>query len=315
MEQNKSLRPNGFTDYIGQNKVKDQVLTAIKSAILRDTMPEHILLYGPQGLGKTTMAHIIANAMQTDLIEVSGPLIEKAGDIISVLAGKVSEGNVVFIDEIHRMDKKAEEVLYSAMEDQYINIFVGKMEQQRAIRVDLPKFTLVGATTRAGMLSAPLRDRFGLSCKMEFYSKDELAMIILAAAKKMHLCLEQKDALEIANNSRGTPRIAIALTKRVRDYAVVNTDGIVTTDTIHAALLLAGVKKDGLHDTDVCLLNELASSSRPIGLATLSRILGEDQGTIEDVYEPYLLQKRYIEKTPRGRIITELGKRVLEDKV
>ncbi len=220
-------------------------------------MPEHILLYGPQGLGKTTMAHIIANAMQTDLIEVSGPLIEKAGDIISVLAGKVSEGNVV----------------------------------------------------------CPLRDRFGLSCKMEFYSKDELAMIILTAAKKIHLCLEQKDALAIANNSRGTPRIAIALTKRVRDYAVVNTDGIVTTDTIRAALSLAGVKKDGLHDTDVCLLNELASSSRPIGLATLSRILGEDQGTIEDVYEPYLLQKRYIEKTPRGRIITELGKRVLEDKV
>lgn len=302
-----NLRPDGFKSYIGQKKVKEQVLTAVKSALIRETQPEHILLYGPPGLGKTTMAHIVANATCSDMTEITGAMLQKPGDIAATLMS-LKDRSILFIDEIHRMDRKAEEVLYQAMEDRKISIIVGQGEQQKNITLNLPDFTLIGATTHVGMLSAPLRDRFGLVCKMEFYSPKELKEIVKLSAERLDIEIDDDDALVLAQASRGTPRVANMLAKAVRDYAIVNNDGIVNRTVVENALVLAGVNKNGLSDMQERLLEELKGHDTPIGLTTLSHILGEDEGTVEDVYEPYLLQNRLIEKTARGREITEKGR-------
>ena len=307
-----SLRPTDFNGYIGQEKVKEQVLTAVKSAMIREVQPEHILLYGPPGLGKTTMAYIVANVTQSELTEITGAMLQKPGDTAATLMS-LKDRSILFIDEIHRMDKKAEEVLYQAMEDKKISFLVGQGEQQRNVTLDLPNFTLIGATTHVGMLSAPLRDRFGLVCKMSFYTPEELKEIIRATAEKFDMDICDDDLFAIAKASRGTPRVANMLTKSVRDYAVVNNNGIVDHLVVENALHLAGVNRNGLSDMQVKLLEELDSHDGPIGLTTISHILGEDEGTVEDVYEPYLLQEGYLEKTSRGRIIADKGRALLAE--
>lgn len=307
-----NLRPQVFKDYIGQEKVKNQILMAVKSAMIRNEPVDHILLYGPPGLGKTTMAHIIAHTENVPMIEVSGPSIEKTGDIAATLMSGLKDRSIVFIDEIHRMDKKAEEMLYSAMEDGYLNIIMGQGEQQRNIHLDLPRFTLIGATTKAGMISAPLRDRFGLKCKMEFYTPDELAQITKNTAEKLGVSVTDEQALVIAKASRGTPRVANGLMKRVRDYAVVTNNGKVTDKEVREALKLAEIDENGLSAMDLKLLELLKDRTKPVGLNTMADMLGEDPGTIEDLYEPYLLKQHMIEKTARGRIITFEGQTVLQ---
>lgn len=300
------LRPQLLEDYVGQEKAKETLKIYIEAAKARHEALDHVLFYGPPGLGKTTLAGIIANEMSVNIKITSGPAIEKPGEMAAVL-NNLQEGDVLFVDEIHRLNRQVEEVLYPAMEDYAIDIMIGKGASARSIRLDLPKFTLVGATTRAGMLTAPLRDRFGVVNRLEFYTVEELKTIILRSAKVLEVGIDESGAYALARRSRGTPRLANRLLKRVRDFAQVRYDGYITEEVANYALDLLDVDKEGLDQTDRGML--LAMIERfgggPVGLDTLAASIGEDSGTIEDVYEPYLLKNGFIQRTPRGRVVTE----------
>ena len=300
-----SLRPKSLDRYIGQKKIKEALNIYIAAAKKRGEPLDHILFYGPPGLGKTTLAEIIAIEMGVHIKITSGPAIEKPGEMAAIL-NNLQAGDVLFIDEIHRLNRQVEEVLYPAMEDYAIDIMIGKGPSARSIRLDLPRFTLIGATTRAGMLSAPLRDRFGMIHRMEFYDREELSEIITQSADVLEIHVDEGGALEMARRSRGTPRIANRILKRVRDYAQVKGDGEITEETAVTALDLMDVDKLGLDHTDRNLLYTLINKFRggPAGLDTLAAAIGEDAGTIEDVYEPFLMQLGFIMKTPRGRVCT-----------
>ena len=303
-----SLRPQFLDNYVGQEKIKDNLKVYIEAAKARGESLDHVLLYGPPGLGKTTLAGIIANEMGTHFKITSGPAIVKPGDIASIL-NSLSEGDVLFIDEIHRLNRQVEEVLYSAMEDYAIDVMIGKGETARSIRINLPKFTLVGATTRAGMLSAPLRDRFGVVAHMEYYTVEELQTIIIHSAQKLDVSIDENGAYEMARRSRGTPRLANRLLKRVRDFAEVKYDGNITYEVVSFALDLLEVDKMGLDQNDRNIILTIIDKfgGGPVGLETLAASLGEDSGTIEDVYEPYLVKNGFINRTPKGRVATSLS--------
>ena len=303
-----SLRPKSLDDYLGQEKAKEQLKIFIEAAKSRNEQLDHVLLYGPPGLGKTTLASIIANEMSVNLRITSGPAIERAGDLAAILTN-LNENDVLFIDEIHRINRSVEEVLYSAMEDFCLDIIIGKGPSARSIRLDLPKFTLIGATTRAGMLTNPLRDRFGVICKLDYYTVDELAKIVVRSSEILGAEIQIGGATEIARRSRGTPRIANRLLKRVRDYAQVRADGNITDDVANKALELLGVDSLGLDYVDEKLLMTIIQKFRggPVGLDTLAASIGEDRNTIEDVYEPYLLQLGFINRGTRGRIAMPLA--------
>ena len=303
------LRPQLLKDYIGQQKVKETLSIYIEAARQREEPLDHVLFYGPPGLGKTTLAGIIANEMGVKMKVTSGPAIEKPGEIAAIL-NNLSEGDVLFIDEIHRLNRQVEEVLYPAMEDFAIDIVIGKGAAARSIRLDLPKFTLVGATTRAGLLTAPLRDRFGVVSRLEFYSPQDLMTIIRRSAEVLHVKIDERGAEELARRSRGTPRLANRLLKRVRDYAQVCHDGVITLQVANEALDLLDVDKYGLDQSDRNILLTMMNKFRggPVGLDTLAAALGEDSGTLEEVYEPYLIKNGFIQRTPRGRVVTELAR-------
>ena len=302
------LRPRLLDDYIGQEKAKEILKVYITAAKERGEALDHVLFYGPPGLGKTTLAGIIANEMHVNIKITSGPAIEKPGEMAAIL-NNLQEGDVLFVDEIHRLNRQVEEVLYPAMEDYAIDIMIGKGASARSIRLDLPKFTLVGATTRVGMLTAPLRDRFGVIHRLEFYTVEELKRIIARSAKVLDVEIDDAGATALARRSRGTPRLANRLLKRVRDFAQVKYDGYITEDVANYALDLLDVDKCGLDQTDRNLLMTIIErfDGGPVGLDTLAASLSEDSGTIEDVYEPYLLKNGFIQRTPRGRIVTDLA--------
>ena len=300
------LRPQLLEDYIGQTKAKEMLKIYIEAAKARGEALDHLLFYGPPGLGKTTLAGIIANEMNVNMKITSGPAIEKPGEMAAIL-NNLQEGDVLFVDEIHRLNRQVEEVLYPAMEDYAIDIMIGKGASARSIRLDLPKFTLVGATTRAGMLTAPLRDRFGVVTRMEYHTVEELKMIILRSAKVLEVGIDENGAYAMARRSRGTPRLANRLLKRVRDFAQVKYNGYITEEVADYALDLLDVDKEGLDQTDRGILLAMIGKfgGGPVGLETLAASIGEDPGTIEDVYEPYLLKNGFIQRTPRGRVVTD----------
>jgi Holliday junction DNA helicase RuvB len=303
-----SLRPQTLNEYIGQEKAKGNLKIYIEAAKGRGEALDHVLFYGPPGLGKTTLAGIIANEMGVNMKVTSGPAIEKPGEMAAIL-NNLSEGDVLFVDEIHRLNRQVEEVLYPAMEDFAIDIVIGKGATARSIRLDLPHFTLIGATTRAGLLTAPLRDRFGVVHHLEFYTEQELQTIVLRSAQVLDVEIDPKGAMELARRSRGTPRLANRLLKRVRDFAQVKYNGKITKEIADFALDLLEVDRYGLDQTDRLILTTMIEKfiGGPVGLDTLAAAIGEDSGTIEDVYEPYLIKQGFIHRTPRGRVVTELG--------
>ena len=301
-----SLRPENLDEYIGQAKVKENLKVYIEAAKQREETLDHVLLFGPPGLGKTTLACIIANEMDVNVKITSGPVIEKPGEMAAIL-NNLQEGDVLFIDEIHRLHRQVEELLYPAMEDYAIDIVIGKGASAKSIRLDLPKFTLVGATTRAGMLTPPLRDRFGVVDRLDFYSVDELKRIILRSAQVIKVEIDKEGAMELARRSRGTPRLANRLLKRVRDFAQVKYDGKITKEVADFALDLLDVDKLGLDNTDREILITMIEKfgGGPVGVDTIATTIGEDSETVEEVYEPYLVQNGFILRTPRGRVASE----------
>ena len=301
-----NIRPANLDEYVGQSEIKENLRVFIKSAVMRGESLDHILLYGPPGLGKTTLAYIIANELGSNIKTASGPLSEKAGDPAAILS-TLEEGDVLFIDEIHRIPRYVEEILYPAMEDFYLDIIVGSEGSSRNIKINLPRFTLVGATTRAGDLSSPLRDRFGIISKLNYYTEDELYQIIKRTSKVLDTPITDEAARELARRSRGTPRIANRLFKRIRDFALVYGNGIINEDILSSSLDKLKVDKTGLDETDHNLLLAIIErfNGGPVGLEALASSIGEESSTIEDVYEPYLLQQGYLKRTARGRIVTD----------
>ena len=301
-----TIRPLTLSEYIGQSEIKENLEVFIKSSVMRGETLDHILLYGPPGLGKTTLAYIIANELGTNIKTASGPSIEKSGDLAAILS-TLEEGDVLFIDEIHRIPRYIEEILYPAMEDFYLDIIVGSDGSSRNIKINLPHFTLVGATTRAGDLSSPLRDRFGIISKLNFYTEDELYQIVKRTSRVLDTPITDDAAIELAKRSRGTPRIANRLFKRVRDFALVYGDGIINEKILDSSLNRLKVDKTGLDDTEYNLLLAIVErfNGGPVGLEALASSIGEEASTIEDVYEPYLLQQGYLKRTARGRVVTD----------
>lgn len=308
IKNEKNLRPQTLDQYIGQQKAKENLKVYIEAAKARGESLDHVLFFGPPGLGKTTLAGIIANEMGTHMKVTSGPAIAKPGEMAAILSN-LQEGDILFVDEIHRLNRQVEEVLYPAMEDYAIDIMIGKGSSARSIRLDLPKFTLVGATTRAGLLSAPLRDRFGINHHLEFYTVDELKTIIIKSAEKLDVEIDEEGAFELARRSRGTPRLANRLLKRVRDFAEVKYDGKISKEVAAFALDLLEVDKLGLDQNDRNILMTMIEKFQggPVGLDTLAAAIGEDAGTIEDVYEPYLVKNGFVIRTPKGRMVTDLA--------
>ena len=305
VEIQKSLRPKSFDEYIGQENLKEKMSISIKAAQRRNMVVDHILLYGPPGLGKTTLAGVIANEMKANLKITSGPILEKAGDLAAILTS-LEENDILFIDEIHRLNSTVEEILYPAMEDGELDIIIGKGPSAKSIRIELPPFTLIGATTRAGLLSAPLRDRFGVSHKMEYYNENEIKSIIIRGAKILGVKINEDGAIEISKRSRGTPRIANRLLKRVRDYCEIKGNGTIDKLSAKSALDMLGVDSNGLDDLDRNIVNSIIENydGGPVGIETLSLLLGEDRRTLEEVYEPYLVKIGFLKRTNRGRVVT-----------
>ena len=309
VETQRTLRPKKFSEYIGQSTLKEKMKIFIEAAKRRGGCVDHILLYGPPGLGKTTLAGVIANEMGVNLKITSGPVLDKAGDLAAILTS-LEENDILFIDEIHRLNTSVEEILYPAMEDGELDIIIGKGPSAKSIRIELPPFTLIGATTRAGLLSSPLRDRFGVTHRMEYYSDEDLVNILMRGASVLQVELSREGALEIAMRSRGTPRIANRFLKRIRDYAEIKGDGVITKNIVMDSLKLLGVDENGLDELDRGIIVSMLENYNggPVGIETLSLLLGEDRRTIEEVYEPYLVKIGYIKRTPRGRVVTEKGR-------